>query len=857
MKMRKAAKMACSAILTVLLTVSAVNSFAAAVKTGETAEEKMLNFSIIREARPLDEEVTCAQYSAMLVRALGLDEVALSYTDGDWSQGYVALAEKLRFYQSLPDSITPHETITVENAVVMTVAALGYDVTAGKSAAEQYNVGIRIGLYQGVSAPAKEVLVRADAYSIISNALDTDLCVSENYAADGRYMIDKDNTLMSMLLDLKDRVYYEGVVEASHAVSLTGAKVKDGEVMIDGTSFYAGDSGAERFVGSRVSFYADYENDSDYGEIQWISPHRKNSSISLDETADKAIAEGKLEYYPDEASAKTETFSIEPSAQVMFNNRPLGRPLVNEDVEDNRITLIDNDADEVYDVLLITEIESYLVKRCYPEQDFIAFEDSAAYQRGGLEFETGDKDYVYEFYDEAGERIELEDIGTGDAVSVIAGKDMKYVALHRLADPVSGRVTEYSEADLSVLVDSQPYALVKGAPAIEAGADGNFYIDLWGRIFDVRESVDSYVYISGVDQKKGISQQALIRVFTNDNGFVTYETAENVTIDGDRIKGSDDVMTYLRADAVANISVNAEGRVSRIDYAEVYGERGSRTYVEHDFGFTDYTDKVLTPFACGKGQTAVFFIPKSGLEDEYFNTFPLNDDEDYIVTGYDLDERSGKVRAVTVEMDVRHPTSVGFGSSSKFLAVNSVRQIYSGDSSTYKLEGICEGETVTLQAAQVQSVFNVLSTLDKGDVLQFVLNWDGEIGLARKALDYSTLSKSYYDTSDNENTQLFAPVAKVNENVMTNFRKYLAHEVICEVDGTGKVPSTVSASEEKVSGTDDDGFNNYFVYDAKRKMYRAGSIDSIISSEYGADEPSRVFILSQGGTVKFITIIND
>lgn len=397
MRMLNAAKKTCSVFTAVLLATSTISCFAAATKTGETPEEKMLNFGIIREEKPLEEEVTCAQYSAMLIRALGLDEVAVSYTDGDWSRGYMELAKKLRFYNSLSADMEAHQPISVEDAVVMTTAALGYDVMAEDTTAEQYGVGIRIGLYKNVSAAAKETLLRKDAYEIISNALETDLCVSENYSESGRYMIDKDNTLMDMLLELGDRVYHEGVVEASRALSLTGASVKDGEVMIDGVLYSAGDTDAENYVGSHVSFYAVYENDAEYGTIQWISFHRKNSLETLDEKMDKEIKGDALIYYPEETTAKSEKFSLDPSVQAVLNNRSLGRPAVSADLYDNRITLIDNDADDLYDVLLITQPESYLVKKCYPEQELISFESSSLYDKGGIQFEFDNHDCAYYF----------------------------------------------------------------------------------------------------------------------------------------------------------------------------------------------------------------------------------------------------------------------------------------------------------------------------------------------------------------------------------------------------------------------------------------------------------------------------
>lgn len=849
MKIRKRIR---SAVVALLLTVSAVPCSAAGIKTGETAQQRMLNFNIIREALPETDNVTLAEHSAMLVRAMGLEDAAQSQIGETWESGYIELSKTLRLYDSLSKTFAPGEVINVKTAVVMTVAALGYDVTAPKNEDAQYSVGIKQGLYKNVSAAADAPLTRADAYAIIDNAINTDLCVNEDYT--GRYYVEKGNTLLNLLMKNLDRRYGEGILEAAYGVSITGSDVKKGEAMIDGTIYYTGAADVQALVGNRVSFYADYENNAGKGTIKWISPHRNNAAVTLAAGGEKTISAQRLTYYP-QGGAK-ETYNIDSAPLVMYNNRPLGSPIGGMNLSESRVTLTDFDGDDVYDAVTILSIESYIVKSFYSQSGLMTFEKSNVYGKNSAELKDDDDDYVYAVFDQDGAPADTSVIKMGVSVSVAVSADEKYTAVYLNPKPVEGTVTSYSLSDKTAQISEKEYTLVNGFTDVSTDTDGIYYIDCWGRIFDRQDGKQSYVYICGVGDLGGASQRAVIKTFTREEGFKTYEMDKSVVIDGVRTTSSG-AGALLINERPAYLTVSTNGKVRKVEYAQIYGEKGVRTYVENDFGFTDYSDKVLTPFACDKSQTAVFFVPKSGIEDEYFNTFPLENDEDYTVTGYDYDERSGKVGALLVEMDVQQPTKLGFGSSAKYLAVNSVKQIFGKTEDTYRVTGIMNGEECELDAAQSQSVFNVMSTLKRGDVVQLVLNWDGEVGLMRKVMDYSALSASFYDTTDYEGTKLFAPVKKVNAEIMTNLRKYLVNEIICYVSGSGDVKTIVPSSLESVKDTDNKGFKNYFVYDAEKKLYTAGGVDSIVSEEYDAANPSEIFVFSQNATVKFIAVIRD
>lgn len=810
-----------------------------------SVEEEMLNFGIIVETVDMQNSVTFAEYTAMVMRAAGLGSMITAKEGESWYAAHMKAAKELGLYSAFENEVNAEEKIKFEYAVAMTAAILGYSAVTERTLEAWYAEGMRLGLVNGVSAQRGEVLNRADSYKLIHNALGTKICETD---ANGYSRI-SDETLEDKLMGLRGSEYLEGIVEATENASISGDCAPEGTVRINDEIFAAGDTKADEYLGSRVRFLSEESGNKFYETIIWIEPHKDNKILELDEYTEKNIRDGNLYYKNDRNTEKRIKLANAPI--VVYNNRLTAKSFEEIISDDRRVKLTDNDGDGVYDIADVTAIESCVVEKAYQSQGQFVLEYATD---GRKRLKTDNQDTVYEYYDADGNVIAPETIKEGDAISVIADESGECMKIYRLNSAFEGKLKTYDGQEHEVSVDSEQYKYVEGAVLPSVGVQSTFYKDLWGRIFYSKESFDSYVYIRRVYSGED-SESAYINTFEGSGGFKTYKLSGKVRIDGASAKNAAEIINMLKSGGAASIELDSSGEVKRIDTAEVYAEKGYRTYCENDFGFVDYEDKKLVPFACDKERTAVFFVPTTDNKDDYFNIFELDNDEDYVVTGFDYDERINRVRAIVIEVDPDKPLKSGFGESSRFMAVSGIRQAVSGDEVTYEVTGICGGEEITLAAAQRQSVLNVLSEVKSGDVIQLVCNWNGEIGLVRQVMDYSELNEYYYDNVDNKNTKLYASAYEVNSEVMTNAKKYLVHEIKCSVDGAS-VSSCLSASEEKISGTDNKGFNNYFLYNKRTKKYEQGSIDSIITTEDGANA-SDLFIWSQNGDAKFIVIADN
>ncbi len=820
-----------SAVLaTVTMCCAAVQSVSAYI----TPEDEMLNFGIIAEKIDTSRTVTFAEYSAMIMRAVGFDDMLISNESEKWYTASMKSAEELGFYSVFSNAVEAEKNISAEYALSMTTAALGYSAMTPRTLEAWYNEAVSLGLSKGITAKRNGELTREDAYMIIHNALNTNLCVS-----DGRGWRISSDTLEDRLMSLKDSEYMLGIVEATSTAAISGNCTEKGEVRIGGEVFGTGDIDMAGYLGSYVRIFIQTDNNG-YKTIKWIEPYKNNSVIYLDEDSDITLENDRLYYY--EESRKH--LQLSDALITLYNNRPTPRQLSEFLTGENRIRLTDNNGDSKYDIAEVTGIESYVVKNIYPEQGQIIFE----YATDGKK--RLDTDYAsdYEYYDADKTPIELGDIKPGDALSVIADENWDYVQIYKTETPFEGTAT--AKGSDKITVNSEVYKYICDSSFVQTGENNTFYTDLWGRIFYSRDEFDDYEYIRKV-YEGNVPDSVYINTFDGAE-FNTYMLSSKVSVNGARKKTAQDIINAVKTKTLASITLNSNNEVTKIETADEYASRGYRTYCENDFGFVDYEDKILKPFACDENRTKVFCVPVSDNKEDYFNIFELDNDEDYIVTGFDYDSRINRVRAVVVEIDPEKPLQSGFGDSSEFMAVNEISTtLTDNDEATYAVDGICQGKEVSLTAAQRQNVFNVLSTVQTGDVIQFVKNMNGEIGLVRKVMDFSELGGYYYDDTNYKNIELFAPASQINKDVMTNVKKYLVNEIKCSVDGRD-ISSCVSASEERIPNTDNKGFSNYFLY--TDKSYKTGNIDSIIDN-YGG-KGSDLYIWSNGDDVKFITIIN-
>lgn len=163
-----------------------------------------------------DKTITRAEFAAVAIRSLGLDETGKSskgntvFSDVNsthWASGYVNLATSKGIIKGYPDgTFKPEKEVTYAEAVTMLVRVLGYEpAIKGTNWPANYLVkAAEIGVTSNVpfdqSAPAN----RGDIALMVNNSLEIDLMEQDSYGDETIYKEQKGQTLLSEYLNVHE-----------------------------------------------------------------------------------------------------------------------------------------------------------------------------------------------------------------------------------------------------------------------------------------------------------------------------------------------------------------------------------------------------------------------------------------------------------------------------------------------------------------------------------------------------------------------------------------------------------------------------------------------------------------------------
>ncbi|NPV44748.1 MAG: hypothetical protein HPY70_12370 [Firmicutes bacterium] len=186
-----------------------------------------------------DNPITRAQFAAVAVRLLGLDDAA-KYAKGTtqfsdvgadhWASGYINIAVNRGIIKGYPDgTFMPEKEVTYNEAVTMLVRVLGYGPAAdseGTWPANYIAKGAELGVTDGVSfyggAPAK----RGDIALMSDNSLDIPLMERVGYGDEATYEVKEDKTLLT------DKIKAETKKAILVATPLVDLNLDDDEISV-------------------------------------------------------------------------------------------------------------------------------------------------------------------------------------------------------------------------------------------------------------------------------------------------------------------------------------------------------------------------------------------------------------------------------------------------------------------------------------------------------------------------------------------------------------------------------------------------------------------------------------------------
>ena len=182
-------------VLILIVTLQQVTVFANGLSAGELTKYGIVKEEYLKE-KTNDSTVTRAEVTKMLVLMLGLDangeSANFTDVDGHWAEGYISQAKNADVIDGMGDGIfAPDEPITYQQAIKMTVCALGYRPMAEKRGGYPTGYGITA---TNLGIASREAVMEhtarlGDIITLLTQALDVPIMVEDASGEETVYYI--------------------------------------------------------------------------------------------------------------------------------------------------------------------------------------------------------------------------------------------------------------------------------------------------------------------------------------------------------------------------------------------------------------------------------------------------------------------------------------------------------------------------------------------------------------------------------------------------------------------------------------------------------------------------------------------
>ena len=795
----------------------------------------------VMDFRPND-TITRAEVAAIVCRVQNLNNLAQSgtqftdVTSSHWASGYVAQAAGKGIINGNGDgTFAPEANVKFQDVVKMFVRTIGYEpyVNAnGGYPAGDLAAANRYGVLDGVINSGNEVeATRGQVAQIAFNALDTPLMDRKTYGADEEWVIyngRNGNEFQSLLTQYLSVKKIDGTVEGTQVTGLKSANSIDTNDKAEITFAYEGmdedysdyklyavkdvkkvyeaDSNASEYLGYAVTAYVKETGKSGEYDIISIAPSNRNkvASFTLDQFA--SATDKKIEYYKNDNDNNTTSLTLSSdilsskakNTGIIYNGVAyngtettvesiLAKLQVTKDtVYSGKVTLIDNDTTNGYDVISV-EVGAPAVVDEVKSSGKVAFKELPKNSIGNrieLTFDEDENDTVIKLTKD-GKKIEYTDLKEWDVLSILFNNDatkyydVRVVDGNKVDGAISSRKAsttsydgfEYTIAGNSYDVAANCYDAKAKNKGWTVGTAGMFYVDEYGKIvaFDKNGSTTmsstsgNYAYVLyAVDTQDDFDNKTVrVQILDKDGKVYTADLASKVRLEN---YGSNEDKTYDMKETglTANLAkammnqlityeANSSGEIKTVTFAtnkdddSSFDLAASGTNAVYDED--DRTIKGIGSFDVND-DTVVFFVKADGTADltglgdtnkasksaSKVGTVASIADGTYNMAVYDED--SGIAGAI-----VLFNTTGGISASSNIAVIDSVGEATVDSNDVLLVKYFMNGEAKESYTDEDLDSSIITKNTARGTVYKFSLSSDG-----------STITDAeYYATLDRAN----------------------------------------------------------------------------------------------------------
>jgi len=428
----------------------------------------------------------------------------------------------------------PTRKITYAQAVKVCLSALGYDEMAkvrGGFPSGYMICASESGILKGVGGSSDSAILAKDAYKLIVNTLDANMLKQTVFGDETKVL---DNTSGDTILSYYHKIYkYAGQLRGTDEALLTDIlPLESNQILIDNT-IYKTDVKCHDYFGLNVYYYYDENED----KVVAVTPEKTYFKTLIVKAEDIiSFSDNTLRYGIGDKIFEAK-FSRE--TETVYNGRPAFSMKDNDYlISSGDIKLLDNEANNQYDVAIVSSAEIFTVKKTdnYNEVFYDMYDSSKSF--------SGKKTEIIAFKDEFGNDMQIAELSEYDVISVFISKDKKYAILYYSNSETEGRLdTKEVSGDRVIFnIGDKAYNVSANfadeAKMVQPGTEGIYIFDIYGNIAGIKPygSSQYWGYLIATDKEGTISEKVQAKLLTEKEGVKVVDLCEDVILDGKAMK---------------------------------------------------------------------------------------------------------------------------------------------------------------------------------------------------------------------------------------------------------------------------------------------------------------------------------
>ena len=648
----------------------------------------------VDSSKPLEENMTRAEFANLVVNAMGYGEMAESLKNRGYfadlgSTPYVGQINLLYELNILSGTgvgtFSPDAFVTYPQVGKIMVNVLGYsNIVNNTELSSYYYQASILGVYKDVNTN-EEYVSRQAAYIMIRNCLDVDIMTASfSMFGSGSYEVQEGNTLKSFLQTAQHHnlIKMRGIVTADCVTYIYDeyAKNKTNLIEIDGTTYKCNFDVPRGLVGMAVDFYMEFTDDAN-GVITSIAASDKNTVVEFNLLDYAGVNSEEVKYFD---GTTEKDFRYDISTKIIYNGRRdfNGKATDIANYKNGTVRAIDNNEDEIYDIIYIYEYKDAIVSRLYNESKQVYFANNMTIN-GTRYVSLDDEDIIVTITDAEGNAVEFDAIPLDSVISIAKSKDNKVVRAIISDKKATGKVNIIEDDYVTIGTD-----VFRFYPEVTVtlGTHVDAYINFMGMLIYADETIsyDNYAYVLKASGGNGLKEVKVALVtpgyisekseesFSDEGGASSttkklyfrnsakyvYALSDKVTIDGKRSaangqKYSASSVANAVVNQVVSYTVNADGQISNFNIIEPYDNDTYKTYYQSGRVFSYGSGD---GFGIDDKKSMSICVPKNlntATDDDLLVPVMLLNSTQYAIKAYDVDPTSHIAGLVVVTEDMK------------------------------------------------------------------------------------------------------------------------------------------------------------------------------------------------------------